>query len=85
MTYQDFLIIIGVFILLGLLFYQKLIKGTNVEGVIKKLLKKAKKTKLSKSESEVLEIVNLIGNKYEIISYTVTKKIIKLTLKRKEK
>jgi len=85
MNYQDILITIGVFILLGLLFYQKLIKGTSVEGVIKKLLKKAKKTKLSKSESEVLEIVNLIGNKYEIISYTVTKKIIKLTLKRKEK
>ena len=86
MNYQEIMIIIGVFLLLGSLFYQKVVKGTRLEVLFKRIIRIKKKDKF-KFDSEIVDILNAIGDKYVIINYTVNRKdgTIRLNIKRIKK
>lgn len=92
-SYQEFMITIGVIVLIALMFYVKIVKGTKGERVLKRIIrfirrkKKAKKNDNVTPDSEIGAILNAIGEHYEIIDYSVSvrKGTIKITLKRKVK
>lgn len=92
MEYQSFMITLGIVLVMGLIFYTKIIKGTIVEDAFKGLFrwiigrkKKGDKKTEIKYESEIADIINAIGDKYDILQYTVHKKDGTITLKLKKK